>query len=306
MSKDTSLLELSQMKQGRDENIDDYIVRFRNSYVRLTREMHPEDAVDMCIHGMQQHWSLEVSRREPKTFSALGSDVAATKLEFEKAPHIMKLYRNAGTSDYTKKFQSTTKPFNNGNKPKVQQAESNTTRLSGMSTGPRPNMHILGSRNEQGHGQRARPSIHELLKKQYIFRRDLVKTFFNQLLQQGALNLPEPRRPDQTGMTENPLYCPYHRYVGHVIEDYVAFKEWLQRAIDEKKLNLDPEAVNPNFQQVNMLSIGDREASGNRSTEETYWMPFSQVESQFEGLCLTPIVSNHTTQSWNQVYHRRY
>jgi hypothetical protein len=88
---DTSLLELSQIKQGRDEKIDDYILRFRNNYVRLTREMHPEDAVEMCVHGMQQHWSLEVSRREPKTFSALGNAVAATKLEFEKAPHIMEL-----------------------------------------------------------------------------------------------------------------------------------------------------------------------------------------------------------------------
>ena len=93
--------------------------------------MYPEDAVDMCVHGMQQHWSLEVSRREPKTFSALGNAVAATKLEFEKAPHIMELYKNAGTSDYSKKFQSTAKPFNNGNKPKIQ-AESNTTRLSTM------------------------------------------------------------------------------------------------------------------------------------------------------------------------------
>jgi hypothetical protein len=91
MSKDTSLLELSQIKQGRDEKIADYILRFRNNYVRLTREMHPEDAVEMCVHGMQQHWSLEVSRREPKTFSALGNAVAATKLEFEKAPHIMEL-----------------------------------------------------------------------------------------------------------------------------------------------------------------------------------------------------------------------
>jgi hypothetical protein len=261
MSKDMSLLELSQIKQGRDETIDSYIVRFRNSYVCLTREMHPEDAVDMCVHGMQQHWSLEVSRREPKTFSALGNAVAATNLGFEKAPHIMELYKNAGTSDYTKKFQSTAKPFENGNKPKILQAESNTIRLSEIVAGPRQNMHVFGTRNEQG--QRARPSIQELLRKQYIFRRELVKTFFNQLLQQGALNLPEPRRPDQAGMTENPLYCPYHRYVGHVIEDCVAFKEWLQRAVDERKLNLDPEAVNHSFHQVNMVSVGQNE---NKST----------------------------------------
>ncbi|KAM0856129.1 hypothetical protein ACQ4PT_049321 [Festuca glaucescens] len=88
MSKDTSLLELSQIKQ-------------------------------------------EVSRREPKTFSALGNAVAATKLEFEKAPHIMELYKNAGTPDYAKKFNSTAKPFNNGVKPKLRdEPEASTCNVS--------------------------------------------------------------------------------------------------------------------------------------------------------------------------------
>jgi hypothetical protein len=40
----------------------------------------------MCIHGMQQHWSLAVSQCEPRDFSSLSSAVAATKLEFEKSP----------------------------------------------------------------------------------------------------------------------------------------------------------------------------------------------------------------------------
>ncbi|KAM0848663.1 hypothetical protein ACQ4PT_054248 [Festuca glaucescens] len=301
MSKDTSLLELSQIKQGRDEKIDDYIVRFRDSYVRLTREMHSEDAVDMCVHGMQQHWYLEVSRREPKTFSALGNAVAATKLEFEKAPHIMELYKNAGTPDYAKKFNSMAKPFNNGVKPKVQ-AESNTTRLSAMAAVPRQNLNPFGMRNDQG--QRPRPSIHELLRKQYIFRRDLVKKFFNQLSQQGALNLPDPRRPDQMGMTDNPLFCPYHIYVGHVIEDCVSFKEWLQRAIDEKKLTLDPQAANPNYRQVNMVSIN--EADGKEYNREPYWRLFSEVEHQFEGLRLVPMISENGTQTWNKVHRRQY
>jgi hypothetical protein len=75
--------------------------------------------------------------------------VAATKLEFEKAPHIMELYKNAGTPDYAKKFNSTAKPFNNGVKPKVQ-AESNTTRLSAMAAVPRQNLNPFGMRNDQG------------------------------------------------------------------------------------------------------------------------------------------------------------
>ena len=55
MKRDISIVELSQVKQRRDEAIDDYIIRFRDSFVRLARDMHLEDAIRMCIHGMLQH-----------------------------------------------------------------------------------------------------------------------------------------------------------------------------------------------------------------------------------------------------------
>ena len=101
------------------------MIRFRSNYVRLTREMHVEDAIQMCIHGMQQHWLVPVSRRDPKTFNALGDAISATKLEFEKAPHIMEMYKNAGNNDGNKRFNPSSKPMNNGGKPRP--TESNTT-----------------------------------------------------------------------------------------------------------------------------------------------------------------------------------
>jgi hypothetical protein len=54
--------------------------------------------------------------------------VAATKLEFDKSPQIMELYKNASIPDNVKRFNSTMKPNNNNNKPKM--AEANTTRVS--------------------------------------------------------------------------------------------------------------------------------------------------------------------------------
>jgi hypothetical protein len=51
--------------------------------------------------------------------------VAATKIEFEKSPQIMELYKNASIPDNVKIFNSTMKPKNNNNnnnnnnKPKV-------------------------------------------------------------------------------------------------------------------------------------------------------------------------------------------
>jgi len=188
MKKDFSIVELSQVKQRRDEAVDDYVIRFRNSYVRLAREMHLEDAIEMCIHGMLQHWSLEVSRRGPRTFSDLSSAVAAVKIEFDKSPQIMELYKNASAFDPAKRFSSTAKPSNNGGKGKAQ-VEANAARA--FSTTPHGQVPVLGARSEQA-GGKPRPSIQELLKKQYIFKRELVEGMFNQLMEHKALNLPEP------------------------------------------------------------------------------------------------------------------
>jgi hypothetical protein len=132
MKKDFSIVVLLQVKQKRDEKIDNYILRFHNSYVWLAREMHPQEAVSMCIHCMQQHWSLEVSRREPRDFSSLSSAVAATKLEFEKSSQIMKLYKNASIPDNVKRFNSTMNPNNNNNNNKPKVAEANTMRVSSL------------------------------------------------------------------------------------------------------------------------------------------------------------------------------
>ncbi|KAK1653685.1 hypothetical protein QYE76_071490 [Lolium multiflorum] len=278
MKKDFSIVELSQVRQRREESIDEYIIRFRNSYVRLAREMHLEDAIKMCILGMHQHWSLEVSRREPITFSALSSAVAATKLEFEKSPQIMELYKNASAFEPTRRFASTSKPINNEGKMKAP-AEANATRV--FSSTPQGNVPFLGARGDQA-GGRQRPSLQELLK-------ELVKDMFDQLMEHRALNLPEPQRPDQVRMTDNALFCPYHRYVGHVIEDCIAFKEWLQRAVNEKRINLDPEAINPDYHAVNMVSVTPTSTPSQGMEYEDAWVPLSQVEGQLSNVVLAAV-----------------
>jgi len=301
MKKDFSIVELSQVKQKRDESIDDYVVRFRNSYVRLAREMHLEDAIEMCVNGMQQHWSLEVSRREPKTFSALSSAVAATKIEFEKSPQIMELYKNASAFDPSKRFNSTSKANNNVGKTKPT-VDANTTRMfPSTSQGQVP---MLGANRERA-GGKTRQSFQELLKKEYAFRRDLVKGMFEQLMEHKALNLPEPRRPEQVNMTNNPLYCPYHRYVGHTIEDCISFKEWLQRAIDEKRVNLDSEATNPDYHSVNVITV-----STTHDQQEDAWAPLAHVEHQLTNMVLARNATSREEASvavaeptWSVVHH---
>ena len=115
--------------------------------------MHLKDAIEMCVHGMQQDWSLEVSQCEPRTFNALSTAVAATKLEFEKSPQIMELYKNASAFDPAKHFASTSKQIYNGSRAKAP-AETNTTKV--FLSAPQGHVPILGARGEQTEG-RQRP-----------------------------------------------------------------------------------------------------------------------------------------------------
>jgi hypothetical protein len=149
-------------------------------------------------------------------------------------------------------------------------------------------------------GTRQHPSIQELLKKQYVFKRGMIKGFFNQVVEHNHVKLPNPKRPEQVEMTNNPLYCPYHRYVGHVIEDCVAFKEWLQRGIDEKRLALQPDAINPDYHAVNMVNIRSCPKS---SVEEGTWVPLTQLEREFTNVHLSRDISKASDSQWHTVRH---
>jgi hypothetical protein len=72
--------------------------------------------------------------------------------------------------------------------------------------------------------------------------------------------------------------------VGHIIEDCVDFKEWLQRAIDEKRLSLQPNAINPDYHAFNMVSIGMCPKS---SVEEGEWVPLMQLEKDLTNIHLS-------------------
>jgi hypothetical protein len=84
-------------------------------------------------------------------------------------------------------------------------------------------------------------------------------------------------------MTNNPLYCPYHRYDGYVIEDCISFKEWLQIAIDEKRVNLDLDVINPEYHSVNVVTVTTTQ--GDDQLEDT-WTPLAHVEHQLADIVL--------------------
>jgi hypothetical protein len=115
------------------------------------------------------------------------------------------------------------------------------------------------------------------------------------VLEHNHIKLLDPKRPDQVGMTNNLLYYLYHHYVGHVIEDCVAFKECLQRAIDEKILALQPDAINPDYHAVNMVSIGTCPDS---SIEEGEWVPLMKLEKELTNIHLSRGTQEANANQW--------
>jgi len=129
----------------------------------------------------------------------------------------------------------------------------------------------------------------------------VVKVFFQQVMEHEYLTLPDPKRPDQVKMVDNPLYCPYHRYIGHVIEDCVTFKEWLQRAIDEKRLAIPPDAVNPDFHAVNIITTRTNAAEANDDS----WVPLAHVEHRLKSLELSQKIDERDPNDWQTVTHHK-
>ncbi|PKU84533.1 hypothetical protein MA16_Dca003046 [Dendrobium catenatum] len=62
------------------------------------------------------------------------------------------------------------------------------------------------------------PTLQEKINKPYSFKKECTGKIFRKALKIG-LQLPESRRPELAGMTDDPNYCPYHRIISHPIED---------------------------------------------------------------------------------------
>jgi hypothetical protein len=91
--------------------------------------------------------------------------------------------------------------------------------------------------------------------KPYSFRRDKVLTIFKGALKNG-LELPVSKRPEDVEKSDNPNYCPYHRILGHTLENNWVFKDWVEKSIRNGEIILPKRFLqNPTpHEQVNAVS----------------------------------------------------
>ncbi|KAH7690287.1 hypothetical protein IHE45_02G037700 [Dioscorea alata] len=88
-----------------------------------------------------------------------------------------------------------------------------------------------------GNESRPLPSLKDRMNKKYSFKRDKVHKIFKDAVREG-LQLPEYKSPEEQNKKDHPSYCPYHRVLGHTIEDCYVFKDWVERQYQEGKITL--------------------------------------------------------------------
>jgi len=77
--------------------------------------------------------------------------------------------------------------------------------------------------------------------KLYSFKDEHVVSLFKLLQKSNKLKLPEARRPEEAGKTDDPNYYLYHRMLGHPSKNCYIFKDVLQDLIDAEVFKFRPE-----------------------------------------------------------------
>ena len=111
-----------------------------------------------------------------------------------------------------------------------------------------------GSRPTYGAGDQRIVTLTEKKNYMYSFRRDKVANIFRDAMKDN-LPLPKCKRPQDADKFDRPNFCPYHRVLGHSIEDCFVFKDVIETKYRDGEIAL-PESVLQNHAshaQANMV-----------------------------------------------------
>ncbi|XP_012837904.1 PREDICTED: uncharacterized protein LOC105958447 [Erythranthe guttata] len=195
-----SMIELTNAKQWKDEPVVDYINRWRALSLNCKDKLSEVSATEMCIQGM--HWGLLYILQgiKPRNFEELAT--RAHDMELSIANHKSALPLD-GQKGERKDFKRNEK-FS-----KTSTKESMAIKAVGLK---------IPSKNEDDKtgehrisNDRRRPTLKEIQEKEYPFPESDVSHIFDELLARKLIDLPEPKRPEEVGMMDDPKYCKYHR-----------------------------------------------------------------------------------------------
>ncbi|KAL0914586.1 hypothetical protein M5K25_014947 [Dendrobium thyrsiflorum] len=114
--------------------------------------------------------------------------------------------------------------------------------------------------------------LQERLNKEYPFKRESVRKIFKFLVKKNILAFSANKRVEEEGQTEHPLYCPFHRHIGHVIEDCYVFKDRVESLMASGEIHIqDSDLVQPRGKvaQIVQMITGSEQCGSQHSSQSS-------------------------------------
>ncbi|TKC11878.1 hypothetical protein, partial [Robertmurraya kyonggiensis] len=207
VQKKITIHDLMTLQQKPTEAVVDYILRWRTLALKCEPPLQENHAVNLLLGRLTGSISLLLKLSSIFTFEKLLSKAAS--LQGEASSLILK----------EEPYEKARKKLTPSSKKPVDTISLTDKQVKGseetLQVTPSP--------------QKKNPlTFQERLDRIYSFKKDAVPKLF-QLLIKAGMQLPEPKKPKEVSKTDDPTFCPYHRCLGHTIENCITFKDWLER-----------------------------------------------------------------------------
>ena len=192
---------------------------------------HPpvqEEAVQLCKKDLKPEVSEKLIGANVKTFDHLNSTVLEIEMFFADNPTLIQ-----GKGEAHRERASLSKGVH---------AVDFTPLIP--KTGGKNNNNASSSR-QRGRGKNASALVAEKMSRPYSFAKEHTRKLFGECLQQQLITLPTSRRPAEADKVGEPNYCPYHRVLGHCIEDCFVFKDAAEQLIQAGVVNMRKFLIKP-------------------------------------------------------------
>nr|CAD1842647.1 unnamed protein product [Ananas comosus var. bracteatus] len=82
--REITLRELADLRQERDEKVEAYITRWKNTSINCSQEIRAEEAIRPCIGGIS---------KTPRSFQSLSQMVVELEGQYSKSPELLAIYK---------------------------------------------------------------------------------------------------------------------------------------------------------------------------------------------------------------------
>ncbi|XP_020674420.1 uncharacterized protein LOC110093776 [Dendrobium catenatum] len=223
-------------RQKPNEGLVDYILRWRNLSLKYEPQLQEQHVIEILLRNIHGPIALILKGFTIWTFEKLLSKASSLQSEASQ----LSFLRDNSNGGKAKKF-----------KQKIIERKDNVSVLSFQKEKqiqiteqqqPTKITEQQPKKDKERVVKKPDPrGLTEKINKQYSFRRDTTKKIFKSLIQDDNFQLPKPKRPIEVDKSNDPNYCPYHKMLGHVLEDCYVFKDWVQNEYKSGRMSIHNE-----------------------------------------------------------------